>query len=256
MELYHYVIAIAGGFVAAIMNTLAGYGSIITLTILMDVLGLPANMANGTNRVNILSNSLAGSLGFYKNGKLSIEKGKWILITVCLGAVLGVFIAVNVSNEQFRDVFKYLVVVLFFAIIVNPKRWIKETSEVVDLPAWKLILIYFPIGVYGGFIQMGMGVVFLMATVLISKFTIIKANALKMVLIVIYTILSIFIFHYNGLIDWKIGAVLSIGTAAGGFLTANYASKIKNANLYAYRLLVVIVLFVLLRTFGMFEFLF
>ena len=87
---------------------------------------------------------------------------------------------------------------------------------------------------------------------MISQFTIIKANALKMVVIVIYTIISLFIFHYNGLIDWRIGAVLSIGTAAGGYLTASYASRIKNANLYAYRFLVVVVLAVLLYTFDVF----
>lgn len=253
-EIYHYIIAIIGGFIAAIMNTLAGYGSIITLTILMDVMGLPANMANGTNRVNILANGVAGSLGYYKNGKLSIHKGSSILIAVCTGAVVGILLAVNVSNEQFRDVFKYLVVVLFLSIIVNPKRWIRETSKEERLPMWKLILIYFPIGVYGGFIQMGMGIVFLMAAVLVSKYTILKANALKLVLVVIYTAISILIFHYHGMIDWKIGAVLSIGTASGGYLTANYASKIKNANLYAYRFLVVIVLLVLLRTFGVFDY--
>lgn len=249
LEFYHYAIAIVGGFVAAIMNTLAGYGSIITLTIMMDLLGLPANVANGTNRVNILANGVAGSLGYYKNGKLSIEEGKEILVTVCVGAIVGIMLAVNVSNEQFREIFKYLVVVLLISIVVNPKKWIRETSEVTDLPWWKMILIYFPIGVYGGFIQMGMGIVFLMAAVLVSKYTIIKANALKLVLIVIYTFISIFIFHFNGLIDWKIGAVLSIGTALGGYLTANYSSKIKNANLYAYRFLVVVVLIVVIRTF-------
>lgn len=251
LELHHYLLAIGGGFVAAIMNTLAGYGSIITLTILMDVLGLPATVANGTNRVNILANGVAGIIGYQKNGKLDLKSGKWIIIIVCIGAVVGVLTAVSVSNEQFRSVFKYLVVVLFLSIIVNPNRWIRETSEVVNLPWWKILLIYFPIGFYGGFIQMGMGIVFLMATVLVSKYTIIKANALKLVVLVCYTILSLAIFHYNGLVDWKIGGVLSIGTAIGGYLTANYASKVKNANLYAYWLLVVIVLFLLIRTFAL-----
>lgn len=253
LELYHYVIAIVGGFIAAIMNTLAGYGSIITLTILMDVLGLPANMANGTNRVNILSNSIAGTLGFQRNGKLDLTNGKGIIITVCIGALFGVLLAVNVSNEQFRAIFKYLIVVLFLFIIIKPKKWIRETSDIQDIPLWKMILVYFPVGFYGGFIQMGMGIVFLMAGVLISGFTIIKANALKMAVIVIYTIMSIAIFHFNGLIDWKIGAVLSIGTALGGYLTASYASRIKNANLYAYRFLVIIVLAVLVYTFGLYE---
>ena len=255
LELYHYAIAIAGGFVAAVMNTLAGYGSIITLTILMDVLGLPANMANGTNRVNILANSIAGTLGYQRNGRLDLSNGKWILITVCVGALFGILLAVNVSNEQFRAVFKYLIVVLFLSIIIKPKRWIRETSDIQKIPVWKMILFYFPIGFYGGFIQMGMGIVFLMAGVLLSGFTIIKANALKMVVIVVYTILSLFIFHFNGLVDWKIGAVLSIGTALGGYLTASYASRIKNANLYAYRFLVFVVLIVLLYTFDVFSYL-
>ena len=256
LELYHYIIAILGGFIAAIMNTLAGYGSIITLTILMDVLGLPANMANGTNRVNILANSLAGSLGYHKNGKLDFSNGKGLLIIVCIGAVCGVLLAINVSNEQFRAIFKYLIIVLLLSIIIKPKRWIRESNDLKEVPLWKMILVYFPIGFYGGFIQMGMGIVFLMATVLVSGFTIIRANALKMVIIFIYTILSLAIFHYNGLVDWKIGAVLSIGTALGGYLTANYSSKIKNANLYAYRFLVVVVFIVLLYTFGVFNFIF
>lgn len=256
LEFYHYIIAILGGFIAAIMNTLAGYGSIITLTILMDVLGLPANMANGTNRVNILANSLAGSLGYHKNGKLDFSNGKWLIIIVCIGALCGVLLAINVSNEQFRAIFKYLIIVLFLSIIIKPKRWIRESNDLRDVPLWKMFLVYFPIGFYGGFIQMGMGIVFLMATVLVSGFTIIRANALKMVIVFLYTILTLIVFHYNGLVDWKIGAVLSIGTAMGGYLTANYSSKIKNANLYAYRFLVVVVFIVLLYTFGAFSFIF
>jgi len=256
LELYHYAIAIIGGFIAAVMNTLAGYGSIITLTILMDVLGLPANMANGTNRVNILANSLAGVLGYHQNGKLDFTKGKWILVTVCIGAVFGVLLAINVSNDQFRAVFKYLIVVLFLSILIKPKRWIRESNDLQNIPVWKMILFYFPVGFYGGFIQMGMGIVFLMVAVLVSGFTIIKANAMKLIIIFVYTILSIAIFHYNGLINWKIGAVLSIGTALGGYLTASYSSRIKNANLYAYRFLVIVVFIVLLYTFGIFTFLY
>ncbi len=253
LELYHYSIAILGGFIAGIMNTLAGYGSIITLTILMDVMGLPANIANGTNRVNILANGAAGLMGFHKNEKLSFDNGRRIFIIVFLGALFGILLAINVSNEQFRQVFKYLVVVLFFAIISNPKKWVTEPKFKPDLPLWKLILIYFPIGFYGGFIQMGMGIIFLMAAVLASKYSILKANALKLMVLVSYTIIAIIIFHWNGMIHWKIGAILSIGTAIGGFLTGNYAPKIKNANLYAYRFLVLIVFIVLLRTFGFLE---
>ena len=253
LEYYHYIIAIAGGFVAAILNTLAGYGSLITLSILMDVIGLPGNMANGTNRVNVLAMSVAGTYGYHKNGKLDTSGGKSIIGLVFLGAVCGFVLAIMVSNEQFKAIFKYLLIVIFMAILVNPKKWIHENAEIKQIPLWKAALIYIPIGFYGGFIQMGTGILFLMATVLVSQYTLVKANALKLVTVFVYTIIGLMIFHYKGLVDWKIGAVLAIGQATGGYLTANYASKIENANLYAYRLLVGVVIVVILHTFGIFE---
>ena len=252
LGIFEYSIAIAGGFVAGIMNTLAGYGSIITLTILMDVIGLPANIANGTNRVNVLANTTAAALGFYNNGKLDLKKGSSVLIIVCIGALLGIITAISVSNEQFRSVFKYLVIVLFFALIVNPKKWISESQINNEVPLWKQLLIYLPIGFYGGFIQMGMGVIFLMAGVLVSKYSIIKANALKSVIITVYTIMSLAIFQWKGMVDWKIGAIIAIGAALGGYLTAHYSTRLKNANLFAYRFMIVVVVVVILRTFGVF----
>ncbi|MEE9437653.1 MAG: sulfite exporter TauE/SafE family protein [Saprospiraceae bacterium] len=252
LETYHYIIAVLGGYLAGVMNTLAGYGSIITLTILMDVLGLPGNIANATNRVNILSNTVAGSFGFYKNKKLDLSGSKWLITFVFLGAILGVAMAVTVSADQFKSIFKYLLLVIFIAVLINPKKWIHDHKEHRNLPIWKTALIYLPLGFYGGFIQMGMGIVFLSLAVLVSHYTMIKANALKLFVILSYTIMSIAIFQYNGLINWKLGAIIAIGQAVGGYTTAIYASKIKNANLYAYRILVFIVIIVILRTFGVF----
>ena len=56
-----YLLALVGSFVAGAINTLAGNGSAITLTILTEVLGLPGTVANGTNRVGIATQSLASS---------------------------------------------------------------------------------------------------------------------------------------------------------------------------------------------------
>jgi len=253
LELWHYALAIGGGFVAGGINSLAGYGSIITISIMMEVLGMPGNLANGTNRVNILANSIAGTLGYRKGGLLELNKGKWIILSVCLGAILGTYLAVTIDNEQFKVIFKYLVVLLFLSIIVNPKRWMKEEGMIKELPLWQAIFIYFPIGIYGGFIQMGSSLFLMMLMVLISHFTIMQANALKLLIMMIFTVISLAIFHFSGLVNWKIGLIIGAGQAAGSYLTASYASKIKNANVYAYRLLIFVVIIILLKTFGFFK---
>lgn len=253
LSAYQYVIAILGGFVAGGINSLAGYGSVITLSILIDVIGLPGNIANGTNRLNVFTGTAASGVGFYKNGKLDFTKGTSVILVTFIGAIFGIILAINVSNAQFKEIFKYLIVLLFLSILIKPARWLREENGAYGMPLWQTLLIYLPLGFYGGFIQMGMGLFFVAVTVIFAKYTMIESNALKVLVICLYTALSIIVFHFNGMVDWKIGLMIGGGAAVGGYATAHMASVIKNANLWAYRLLMVIVVVVILRTFGLFD---
>ena len=101
---------------------------------------------------------------------------------------------------------------------------------------------------------MGMGIFFLAVLVLAARYNIIEANAIKTLVVFIYTFLVIFIFHVNDLVNWQIGGIIAIGQTAGGYLTAHYASRYQSAEIWAYRLLVLIVILVLLRLFGLLPF--
>lgn len=246
------IIAIAGGFFAGIVNTLAGNGSAITLTILTEILGLPPNLANGTNRVGVFTQTAASSYGFYQGGKLNIRQHWLDMLIIILGAIVGVFIAVNVSNEQFKQFFSYMMIAMLVVILVRPKRWL-QAADLSKRPSnWLLFPLFFLLGVYGGFIQMGMGVLFLVITVLIARFELIEANAIKSLVIAVYTIFVLGIFHAKGLIDWKIGAILAVGQTVGGYLTARFASSYPKANVWAHRLLIVVVIGAILKLFNVF----
>lgn len=250
LELYQYIIIIIGSFLAGVINTLAGNGSAITLSILTEVIGLPGNVANGSNRVGVTSQGLVSSYAFHKNGKLEIAKNQLLIIFITIGAIIGVYVATIISNEVFKEVFKYLLVLMLFVVLVNPKRWLIETQLDHKIPVWLSIPLYLAIGFYGGFIQMGMGILFLAVLVLVAKQNIIEANAIKAFTVFFYTVFVLAYFHYRGLVDWRAGALLAVGQTIGGYLTAIYASKYKGAEVWAYRLLVVIIVLVILKMFG------
>ncbi len=243
-------ISILGGFIAGCINTLAGNGSAITLSILTEVLGLPGNMANGSNRLGVFAQGLTSNYAFIQNKKLDIKKSKHIIILVCIGAIAGVLTAVRVSNEQFMFVFKVLITILFFVVLIKPKRWLVASNIEKQLSPFLYVPLFLGIGFYGGFIQMGMGVIFLAAMVLVARYNIIDANAVKAFVVFLYTIAVIFIFQSKGLIDWKLGSIVAIGQAVGGYLTAQFASKYKHADIWAYRLLVIIMIVVILKTYN------
>lgn len=249
LELYQILIAIGGGLIAGIINTLAGNGSAITLTILTEVLGLPGNMANGTNRVGIVSQSFISSYVFQKNGKLKLSRSWPHIVYIFIGAIIGVYVAVNVSNEQFKAVFSYLLVIMLVVVLVNPKRWLRETDINFRLHPLLAPLVMIPLGFYGGFIQMGMGVLFLIIFVLIARYNIMEANGVKVFVVALYTFVVLCIFSYKGLVDWKIGLMVASGQATGGYLGASFGSNNKYADKWAYRLLVLIIIWGILRTF-------
>lgn len=251
MEWYIYAIAIGGSIFAGVINTLAGNGSAITLTILTELIGLPPNIANGTNRLGVFSQGALGTFAFYKNGKLKLDRSRWIIVMTVIGAILGMIVATMVSNDQFKRVFRFLMILMLFVILVKPKRWLRETDTSNPTPIGVVIPVFLVLGFYGGFIQMGMGVFFLAAMVLGMRYSIMDGNVVKVFVVALYTIFAIILFQWQGMIEWKIGLIMAAGQAIGGYLGANFASKSERANIWAHRLLVFVVILAIIKLFNL-----
>lgn len=250
-----YIIAFIGALLAGSVNTLSGNGSAITLTILMELLGLPADVANGTNRVGVLANGIGGTVAFGRAGRFSNQptaknREMWQIVAItCLGAILGIYLSLIISNAAYKTFFRYLLVVMLLVILIKPKRWLVVPEGKAPLSLWITVPLFFLLGVYGGFIQMGMGVFFLAVMVLIAHYEIIQANVVKGLVVTIYTVLAVAIFAWQDLIDWRIGALMALGQLIGGYLTARFAAHHPKAGLYAYRLLVVVIIAAIAKAF-------
>lgn len=250
-----YFIALVGALLAGGINTLSGNGSAITLTILMELLGLPADVANGTNRVGVLANGIGGATAFHKAGRFTDQpeakkQEMWrIVIITCLGACLGIYLSLIISNAAYKSFFRYLLVVMLFVVLIKPKRWLVPQENKPPLPLWITVILFFVLGIYGGFIQMGMGVFFMAVMVLAAHYEIIQASVVKVLVITVYTVLAVAIFAWQDLIDWRIGALMAVGQLVGGYLTARFATTHPKAGLYAYRLLIVVIIGAIVKAF-------
>lgn len=243
MEWYYYLIAFLGAFVAGSINTLAGNGSVITLSILTELVGLPGNIANGTNRIGVLFNGIGGTWGFFQSRRLGLQGTRGMIISVVSGALLGGLIAIRISDAQFMMIFKFLMIGMLIVTLVRPSRWLIEKKMSAIVPEWVTYIMYFILGVYGGVIQMGMGIFFLAVLVLLSRFPLIEANAIKVFVVTLYTVVMVVLFHYRGMVEWPIGLLMGVGQFAGGWITAKTISKYAGMNKVAYYFLIAIILF-------------
>lgn len=239
---------------AGVINTLAGSGSVITLAILTELLGLPGGIANGSNRIGVALQTVSSSVTFQKAKILTWREQARPLVLLVLGAFVGIGLALNISNEQFMDVFKYMVVALFFVLLIKPKRWIHPDEHKPKWPRPILDISLFCLGIYGGFIQMGMGIFFLAIAVLGGRMPLLKANIIKAVAVGIYTIIALIVFALDDKVHWLYGSTIGIGQLAGGIITARYAVRFPKINTYAYYALLLAVLLALFSLFDLISF--
>lgn len=210
MEWMHYPVLFAVGMIAGTLNVLAGGGSFLTLPVLM-FLGLPAGLANGTNRVGILLQNIGAVWGFDRRGVMDRSALLWATLPATLGGVLGAFLALQVGDELFKRILALLMVGLSLASLWRPAERDGESS--VRAPGLVAAGFFF-VGIYGGFVQAGVGFLVLAVTTA-AGLDLVRGNAVKVLSILGMTLFSLAVFASNGRVDWGLGLVLGAGTIVG-----------------------------------------
>jgi len=216
---YHWILIAGIGVVQGFFNTVAGGGSLLVLPAL-TFLGMDLAVANGTNRIAILLQSVSGAASFRKK-KISFFRGALPLAAAAtLGAVAGTFIAIRVDRRILNLVIAVLISVMAVLLIAKPGMWERQKAE--SWPKSAVYALFFVIGIYGGFIQAGVGFFFSWALVSAAGTDLVKGNAIKTIIIGSYTLISLAIFLVNGMVHIPIGLVLAIGSMTGAALGAHF----------------------------------
>lgn len=221
MDWIGYPLLFAAGAVAGVINVVAGGGSFLTLPILM-FMGLPAGVANGTNRVGILVQNVGAVWSFERHGVLDWTSLLWAALPASLGAAVGVWVALVISDQSFKRVLALLMVTLALWTLWAPAGAGSGERAAATRRGKRSLLVagaFFLVGVYGGFVQAGVGFLILAATSVVGL-DLVRGNAVKVLTVLCFTVLALALFAVNGRVDWLMGGTLAAGTLLGGLVGA------------------------------------
>lgn len=232
ITLFEALVLSSLGFVAGVINTLAGGGSNLTIPALM-VMGMPADIANATNRVSVFLQGLVGSSGFKKHDALPLGDFKAMLVPLLIGSLFGALLA----SYAPQYLLKYLllgamltvatIVLIRPSVIAPPEGTIALKVAETPMAWWWLLLA----GFYGGFVQAGVGFILITALAGALRYSLLAANALKMLTTLVFTALALGIFIINDQVLWIPGLILAAGSMLGAYLGVKIALKISQQSL-------------------------
>ncbi|GAA4845487.1 sulfite exporter TauE/SafE family protein [Algivirga pacifica] len=249
MELLELTAYLSAGIAAGVVNTLAGGGSIFTLSLLL-FMGVPAPLANGTNRLGILVQNISGAYTFHRSGLLNVKQSLIFIIPSLLGALTGAYIATDISTEHMEDIVGALMVFMLFSILIKPSTGNKRIQTLgQDLFRWYFIPLFYAIGFYGGFVQAGIGILIIVSLSLSASMPLIRSNAIKMLIIALYSLPVVLIFVFQGQILWLAAILLAIGQLSGTWITNRYLTKIEGIDKWIKWIMIVMISITIVKTF-------
>ena len=113
MQWADIVALIVSGVFVGFINTLAGGGTIISLTVFL-LLGLPIDIANGTNRIAVILQNITSVQAFHQKKVMSWRKGLILSIPAVLGSVIGAQLAVDIDREAFEKAIAVVMLLMIF----------------------------------------------------------------------------------------------------------------------------------------------
>lgn len=219
-----YIFLILIGLAAGIINTLAGGGSILTLPMLI-FMGLPPALANGTNRIGVFSQTFVGVLGFKSKGIQAMPHGFYWGLSALVGSVIGALWAVDIEGKTFNTILGFVLLLVVSFTVLDHKTKTHLQERLTGKYFWWSTIAFFFIGIFGGFIQAGTGFFILIVLTQVNRLSLLKSNAIKSMIVAVFTVAALAVFIYNEQVNWLYGLLLAVGQSVGAWFSSRWSVK-------------------------------
>jgi len=250
IHLWQGVIIFSAAFVAGMMNSVAGGGTLLTFPALIWM-GIDPKAANVTSTIALWPGSLGGMVGYRRELRDSRRFMQRLAPSSVAGGLVGALLLLKTPSSTFAAIVPFLI---FFATILFAAgepvmRWLRRkskdeqraaphhpsTSEAAPAPhattepgrAWwaGAIILQFFSATYGGYFGAGNGIVMLAVLGLLGLTDIHQMNGLKNFFAVCINVIASFYFMIWGPVHWAAALVMTVGAIAGGYGGAGLARR-------------------------------
>ena len=235
MSLWHAGLVFLAAFIAGMMNSVAGGGTLVTFPTLVWM-GMDPVSANVTSTVALWPGSLGALVGF--RGELG-DSRRWMFLLGApsvVGGLIGARLLLLTPSPLFASIVPYLILfaTILFAVGEPLMRRLRAKNPVGQIRSrrqervWWVgaIAFQFFVAIYGGYFGAGMGFLMLAALGLMGLTDIHQMNGLKNFLVVCINLVAAVYFIVSGRVEWAYAIVMVVGAIAGGYGGAGLARKL------------------------------
>lgn len=218
------------GFLAAIIDAIAGGGGIITIPAYL-LCGVPPHIALGTNKLCASCSAVTSSYGFIKSGKANFKLLKMLIPFSLVGAIFGVNTVLGLDPKYLNVIVLVLLFIVGIYTLFSKDIGMENKFKGLNKKNIFLgIIISFSLGFYDGFFGPGTGAFLIFGLTAVFKFDFVRSSANSKILNCTSNLTSLLLFAFNSKINYSIAIPVAIcmiiGARFGTKLALNKGSKL------------------------------
>ncbi|MAZ85385.1 MAG: hypothetical protein CME90_17585 [Hoeflea sp.] len=214
MPIFDIILLFAAGFVASVVNAIAGGGTFLTFGA-MTLTGVPPIMANATSSVTQFPGYVTSVLAYRDEIRRDFREAMLIGGLSILGGIVGSLTLLSLSNPAFKQIVPWLLIAATMLFAVGPYIKIKRAPDrPMGIGGW---IAQFATSIYGGFFGAGMGIMMLAVLGLSKGGDYHRLNAIKNFCSTLIAAVAICVFFTGGVVAWLPAAIMIPAGALGGY---------------------------------------
>ncbi len=234
------------GVAAGTINAVVGSGTLITFPVLL-AFGFPPVVANVSNNIGLVPGGVTATLGYRTELGGQSRNMRLLAPMSLLGAASGALLLLRLPASAFEAIVPVLLAISLVLVVLQPRIQAVVARRRSAAPSssesghQRLVMAgTFVAGVYGGYFGAAQGVLLVGLLGSLLPESLQRVNALKNLLSLVVNLVAalVFVSVARNHIDWRVVALIAVGSLIGGYLGARYGRRLPPS---ALRVLIVVV---------------
>ncbi|MDM7923480.1 MAG: sulfite exporter TauE/SafE family protein [Pyrinomonadaceae bacterium] len=213
-------------FVTSAVGVVTGSNSLITVPVMFQF-GIDEKVAVATNMFGLTFMAIGATIPFVRAGKIDVRKISPLLVLTLIGSAIGAALVGLITNQSIKLLVSIAMIAVGLFTLIHRGKGV-EASAVSRRAAGLTFVLTFLLGIYGGLYSGGY--VTLLTAVYVAFFgmTFSESVASTKLINVVSSSIASAVFMWQGLVDYKLGAVLAITMFAGAYAGAHFVTKVED----------------------------
>lgn len=214
-------------FVTSVVGVVTGSNSLITVPVMFQF-GIDPKIAVATNMFGLTFMNIGATIPFIKKNLIDYRKVLPLVFITIVSSAIGAILVGIITSDLIRIIVSIAMILVSLFVIFKRDSGISKVGGVSTNAKVLTFILTFFLGIYGGLYSGGYVTILTVVLVAFFGLTFTESVASTKFINVFSSMIATMIFMWQGLVDYKLGAILAVTMFVGAFIGAHTATKLND----------------------------